>query len=162
MKARVNIYTATNGYGVRRSDGKFIVIVEFIPRNSSEPATKTIKRYIGQVSSNQLELAAVVAGMECLTRPCEVTIYTGSGYVRQTLADNRLEKWYEDGWKNAKKERIKNCDLWQKLHALMSVHDVYLAPVTAKAHTYAGYMLRELDNIAEGRTDVHNGADHRE
>jgi ribonuclease HI len=74
-------------------------------------------------TNNRMELMAAIKGLESLTRPCEVDLYTDSQYVRQGMMD-WLKSWKKNGWKNSKKEPVKNDDLWKILDSLASAHKV--------------------------------------
>lgn len=74
-------------------------------------------------TNNRMELMAAIKGLEALTRPCEVDLYTDSQYLRQGMMD-WLAGWKKNNWRNSKKEPVKNIDLWQILDILSSQHQV--------------------------------------
>jgi ribonuclease HI len=65
-----------------------------------------------------MELTAVIEGW-ALKRPCEVTLYLDSQYVRKGITE-----WIPAGRPRAgapaAKQPVKNVDLWQKLDALVA------------------------------------------
>ena len=75
-------------------------------------------------TNNRMELLAVIAGMEKLIRPCRVEVYADSQYVVKAFTDHWVEGWQKRGWKNSKKEPVKNDDLWKRLLSSMEGHDV--------------------------------------
>lgn len=66
---------------------------------------------------------AAIKGLEALTRPCTVNLYTDSQYLRQGMTD-WLANWKINGWRNSKKEPVKNADLWKLLDELASRHQI--------------------------------------
>ena len=67
-------------------------------------------------------MAAIMA-LEALTRSCEVELYTDSQYLRQGMTE-WLAQWKKKGWRNSKKEPVKNADLWQRLDDLAKKHNI--------------------------------------
>jgi ribonuclease HI len=70
-----------------------------------------------------MELTAVIQGLTVLTRPCAVTLYTDSEYVRQGIT-TWIHGWRKRGWLTADRKPVKNQDLWQQLDALNGKHRV--------------------------------------
>lgn len=75
-------------------------------------------------TNNRMELMAAIMGLQALQRPCIVDLYTDSQYVRQGMTQ-WMDNWKKKGWKNAKREPVKNADLWQQLDKLASQHTVH-------------------------------------
>ena len=71
-------------------------------------------------TNNRMELMAVIEGLSALKRPCKVSVYLDSEYVRKGITE-WIHGWKAKGWKTAAKQPVKNADLWQRLDAL--VHD---------------------------------------
>ncbi|MBY0427952.1 MAG: ribonuclease HI [Alphaproteobacteria bacterium] len=86
-----------------------------------------------ETTNNRMELMAAIMALESLKRPCAVDLYTDSEYVRGGMMQ-WMKKWKADGWK--KKGGLKNVDLWQRLEAVASKHDVHFHWVKGHAgHT---------------------------
>ena len=69
-------------------------------------------------TNNRMELMAVKAGLEALTKDnLEIDIYTDSKYVMDAFEKNWIYGWQKKGFKN-----IKNPDLWRTLIALYNKH----------------------------------------
>ena len=77
-----------------------------------------------RTTNNRMELMGVIAGLEALRRPCEVEVHSDSQYVVNAFNKHWVDGWRRRGWKNAKKEPVKNPDLWQRLLAAMKPHSV--------------------------------------
>ena len=97
-----------------------------------------------------MELLGVITGLEALTRPCEVEVHTDSQYVVNAFNQHWIEGWLKRGWKNAKKEPVKNIDLWKRLLAAKE-------PPTVTFHWgkgHAGHPLNErCDELATEAAD---------
>ncbi|HLO78926.1 MAG TPA: ribonuclease HI [Magnetospirillum sp.] len=74
-------------------------------------------------TNNRMEMMAVVAGLNALTRPCTVEVYTDSEYVKKGMTE-WLRGWKARGWKTADKKPVKNDDLWKTLDEAASRHRV--------------------------------------
>lgn len=85
-----------------------------------------------ETTNNRMELTAAIRGLEALRRPCRVTLYTDSDYLRRGI-DEWLPNWKRRGWKTAAKKPVKNEDLWRELDALAARHDVQWRWVRAHA-----------------------------
>lgn len=101
-------------------------------------------------TNNRMELLAAIVGLEALKRPCSVTLYSDSQYVVNAFSQHWVEGWLKRGWKNAKKEPVKNVDLWKRLLAAKQPHDVTF--VWVKGH--AGHPENErCDQLATAAAD---------
>ena len=76
-----------------------------------------------QTTNNRMELTAVIEALAALKQRCEVAIYTDSEYVRNGIT-TWIHNWKQRGWNTADKKPVKNIELWQRLDALASQHDV--------------------------------------
>ena len=74
-------------------------------------------------TNNRMELQAAIAGLQALTRPCEVDLTTDSVYVRDGIT-KWVHGWQRNGWKTADRKPVKNDDLWQALLAAARPHVV--------------------------------------
>ena len=83
-------------------------------------------------TNNRMELMAAIQGLDLLTRPVRVNLYTDSQYLKNGIS-KWIHNWKKNGWKTAKKESVKNEDLWRLLDTKMQIHDVTL--YWLKAHT---------------------------
>ena len=74
-------------------------------------------------TNNRMELTAVIRAIEALKRPCTIRVYTDSQYVQKGISE-WISAWKRRGWRTADKKPVKNVDLWQRLDALASTHDI--------------------------------------
>ncbi len=71
-----------------------------------------------ETTNNRMELTAVIEGLAALKRPCKVSLYLDSQYVRQGITE-WIHGWKRKGWVTAAKQPVKNADLWRKLDSLV-------------------------------------------
>ena len=76
-----------------------------------------------ETTNNQMELMAAIVALETLTRPCNVQLTTDSQYLCKGITE-WLPRWRERGWRTAARKPVKNVELWQRLDAAMSRHQV--------------------------------------
>lgn len=69
-------------------------------------------------TNNRMELTAVIEALRALKRPCDVTLFLDSEYVRKGITE-WVHGWKARGWKTASKQPVKNVELWQQLDALV-------------------------------------------
>ena len=77
----------------------------------------------GPTTNNRMELTAPIEALERLTRTSKVRVYTDSTYVRDGITA-WVHKWQTNGWVTAKREPVKNADLWQRLMQACASHEV--------------------------------------
>jgi ribonuclease HI len=70
-------------------------------------------------TNNRMELMAVIEALRALKRPCDVTLFLDSEYVRKGITE-WVKGWKARGWKTASKQPVKNVDLWQILDDLVT------------------------------------------
>jgi ribonuclease HI len=70
-------------------------------------------------TNNRMELMAVIQALTALKRPCEVTLFLDSEYVRKGITE-WIKGWKAKGWKTAAKQPVKNADLWMQLDSLVA------------------------------------------
>lgn len=115
---------------------------------------KTIKGAEALTTNNRMELMAAIMALEALKRSCEVDLYTDSQYLRQGMLE-WMAQWKKKGWRNSKKEPVKNADLWQRLDGLAQLHQIRWHWV--KGH--AGHPENELaDALANQAIEELNGS----
>jgi ribonuclease HI len=76
-----------------------------------------------ETTNNRMELTGAIRGMQALTRPSRVELWSDSEYVLKGLRE-WLPGWKARGWKTAAKKPVKNVDLWEELDDLVQRHQV--------------------------------------
>lgn len=84
---------------------------------------KTLHGGEDHTTNNRMELMAAIKGLESLKKPCQVDLYTDSQYLRKGMIE-WMSGWKKKGWVNAKREPVKNVDLWKTLDALAALHQI--------------------------------------
>jgi len=74
-------------------------------------------------TNNRMELTAAIRALDTLRRPCSVSLYTDSQYLRKGVLE-WMDNWKRRGWKTAARKPVKNQDLWQALDAAMQRHRI--------------------------------------
>lgn len=95
--------------------------------------TKELSGGDRNTTNNKMELTAVIKGLEALTRPCKVNLYSDSAYVINAFNQHWIDNWQRNGWRNKAREEVANVDLWKKLLILTSKHDVTFIKVKGHA-----------------------------
>ena len=75
-------------------------------------------------TNNRMELSAVIAGLQALKEPCEVTLTTDSKYVCDSINKGWVYGWQKRGWIKSDKKPALNVDLWETLLPLLDKHRV--------------------------------------
>ncbi len=76
-----------------------------------------------ETTNNRMEMLAAIQGLKQLKKRCRVDLYTDSKYLISGITE-WLPGWKRNAWKNARKQAVKNADLWQKLDVLNAEHRV--------------------------------------
>ena len=74
-------------------------------------------------TNNRMELMAAIMGLEMLSEPCNITLFTDSQYVRQGITE-WMSGWVRRNWKTAGGDPVKNRDLWERLHEATQRHQI--------------------------------------
>ena len=74
-------------------------------------------------TNNIMELTAVIESLNLLKFKSKVVVTTDSAYVKNGIT-TWIHNWKLKGWKTASKKPVKNKELWMKLDALSSKHDI--------------------------------------
>jgi len=77
-----------------------------------------------RTTNNRMELYAAIQGLQALTEPCQVTLYSDSEYLVNAMTRGWAARWKKRGWMRTSKEKALNPDLWDRLLALCQVHRV--------------------------------------
>ncbi len=102
------------------------------------PASGSEKEMFGGeplTTNNQMELQAVISGLEALKSRSEVEVITDSSYVAQGCA-SWLAGWKKNGWRRKDGgawKPVKNVEYWQKLDELLARHRVRFTHVRGHA-----------------------------
>lgn len=98
-----------------------------------------------ETTNNRMELTAVIEALKALKRPCNVTLYSDSKYVIDSINKDWVYKWEANNWIKSDRKLALNTDLWKELLALLKVHRVKF--VWVKGHNGNEYNER-CDELA--------------
>lgn len=88
-------------------------------------SNKEISAFVPYTTNNVMELKAVIAGLSALKKDgVDVIIRSDSKYVTDAFNKGWITNWEKNGWKTAGKKPVAHKDLWEKLIALVSKHNV--------------------------------------
>lgn len=105
-------------------------------------------------TNNRMELMAVIQALEALKEPCQVTLYSDSEYLVNSINRGWARRWQANGWKRNKKAYAQNIDLWERLLALLQKHEVTFKWTRGHAGTQENERCDYLANQAAQRPDL--------
>ena len=97
--------------------------MRFVDRNG-RVHEKELSQGFERTTNNRMELLGVIAALEALKSPCDITLYSDSQYVVNAFNQHWVDGWLKRGWKNAQKQPVKNADLWKRLLEAKRPHKV--------------------------------------
>lgn len=107
--------------------------------------TKELSEGFVKTTNNRMEILAAIKGLEALKEPCNVTLYSDSKYLVDSVNQGWIIKWKKNNWFRTKSEKAKNIDLFKRLMELLNIHKVEF--VWVKGH--AGHPENErCDKLA--------------
>lgn len=96
----------------------------------------TEKEIVGaekETTNNKMEMMAVIKALEALKFPCDVTVYSDSTYVVDSIEKGWIYGWKKKNWIKSDKKPVKNVELWERLLKLMEIHKVNFVKVKGHA-----------------------------
>lgn len=85
---------------------------------------KTLAGGENDTTNNRMELMAAIRSLEALQHRCDVDLYTDSRYVMDGIT-RWLAGWKKNQWKTSARKAVKNQDLWQRLDAAATAHEIH-------------------------------------
>ena len=74
-------------------------------------------------TNNRMEMTAALRALEAMKKPADITLVTDSRYLLEGMTQ-WIHGWKRNGWRTADKKPVKNVELWQRLDAARSSHQV--------------------------------------
>lgn len=149
---KVQIYTDGAARGNPDGPGGYGVVLQYTDQKGLLHE-RTFSGGYEKTTNNRMELMAAIVGLEALTRPCEVDLFSDSKYVTDAFNQHWIDGWLKNNWKRGKSGPVKNIDLWKRLLAAKKDHQVTFNWV--KGH--AGHPLNErCDQLATSAADGDN------
>lgn len=119
----VSIYTDGAAKGNPDGPGGYGTLLRFVGSDGVVHEKELSQGYL-RTTNNRMELMAAIAGLEALTRPCLVDLYSDSKYLVDAFNQNWIEEWVRNDWCRKHSGPVKNVDLWQRLLKAMEQHKV--------------------------------------
>ncbi len=138
----VTIYTDGSARGNPDGPGGYGTILVFIDTKGTVHEREYSAGF-KKTTNNRMELMAAIAGLEALTRPCNVRLFSDSQYLVKAFNEHWIDGWQKKGWKRGQNEPVKNVDLWKRLLKAMEPHKV--SYVWVKGHN--GHPMNERCDV---------------
>lgn len=117
---------------------------------------KEISEAFRITTNNRMELQAAIAALELLSEPCDVTLHSDSKYLVQAINQRWLQGWQKRQWLTSDKQPVKNKDLWLRLIAAMTPHQIDWCWVKGHAGNVENERCDVLANDAIARRVFHD------
>ena len=111
-------------------------------------ARKELSQGYKTTTNNRMEVLAVIKGLEALKEPCEVTLYSDSKYVVDSITKGWVYNWKKKNWIKSDKKKALNVDLWERLLVLLEKHNVEFVWVKGHAENVENERCDELARAA--------------
>lgn len=149
---KVDVYTDGAARGNPEGPGGYGTILRFVDSKGNIHEREFSQGYI-KTTNNRMELMAAIIGLEALTKPCEVTLYSDSKYLTDAFNAGWVDNWIKNNWRSASKQPVKNPELWKRLLKAKEPHKVKF--VWVKGHD--GHEFNErCDKLATNAADGDN------
>ena len=139
----VDIYTMQGIRSQKPRNGVGCLILAYRTEQGTADFTKFIE--IKDATANKAELITLNEALSHLKEPCELSVYTESGYIASGA--EWMKSWKENGWKNSKGEEIANIQYWQEFAERSKTHEIEYK--VKENHEYRGWMTTEIRKRSE-------------
>lgn len=146
------LFTDGSARGNPDGPGGYGAILVYLDSKGNEHEREYSSGY-KKTTNNRMELMAAIVGLEALTKPCSVIVYSDSQYLVKAFQEHWIEGWIKKGWKRSQNDPVKNVDLWKRLLDAMEPHTVTFEWV--RGHN--GHPMNErCDKLATAAADGDN------
>lgn len=100
-------------------------------------------------TNNRMEMRAIIAALEhCWEQypEADITIYSDSAYIVNCINQKWYKKWMVNGWRNSKREAVKNPDLWKEM---LHLHNNWLISGNINVRKVNGHSDNQWNNYAD-------------
>ena len=94
-----------------------------ISRENDEPPLE-LSGGFRRTTNNRMEILSVIEALKALKNPSTVDLYSDSQYVCNAVSKGWISSWVKKTWCTAKREPVKNQDLWEALLPELKRHKV--------------------------------------
>ena len=120
---KVKLYTDGSARGNPDGPGGYGCVLHYTDGKGQLHKREYSGGYV-KTTNNRMELMAAIVGLEALTRPCVIELYSDSKYVVDAFNQKWIDSWIAKGWKRGKNQPVKNIDLWKRLLKAKEQHQV--------------------------------------
>ena len=120
---KVTIFTDGAARGNPDGPGGYGAVVQYVDAKGTLHEREYSAGY-KKTTNNRMELMAAIAGLEALTKPCEVELISDSKYLVDAFNQHWIDGWLKRDWKNSTNKPVKNIDLWKRLLEAKKQHKV--------------------------------------
>ena len=116
----VNIYTdgACSGNQSEVNLGGWGAILEYGQHS------KEIYGFASNTTNNRMEMMALIESLEILKKEGQrIRVFSDSAYLMNCLREKWYLRWQRSGWLTSAKKPVENQALWEKLIAMLPLHD---------------------------------------
>ncbi len=107
---KVTLYTDGAARGNPDGPGGYGAVLQYVD-GKGQLHEKEMSAGYKKTTNNRMELMAVIAGLEALTKPCDVEVISDSKYVTDAFNQHWIEGWLKRNWRTSTKQEVKNIDL---------------------------------------------------
>ena len=115
---------------------------------------KTLSGGFRHTTNNRMEIYAAIRALESLKEPCQVTLYSDSSYLVQSMQQGWVKQWKENNWMRTPNERAVNADLWERLLELCEIHNITFVWVKGHAGNKENEVCDRLSQAALQQPDL--------
>ena len=144
---RIIIYTDGSSLGNPGPGGYGVVI----PSNGD---SRELSAGFRKTTNNRMELLACIVGLEQLSTPSAVALFSDSRYVVDGMTKGWAKKWQKNRWRKSNGEPALNIDLWKRLLSLCDNHDVRFIWVKGHAGNAGNERCDQLATQAAGQPNL--------
>lgn len=113
-KPKIHIYTDGSSRG-NPGPGGYGILMEWCGKGY----IKEFSEGFSYTTNNRMELLAVIVALQKLKKPSDVTVFTDSKYVSDSVEKKWVFQWEKKQFKGKK-----NADLWREFLKIYRKHDV--------------------------------------
>ena len=115
---------------------------------------KEISGGFNNTTNNRMEIMAAIKGLEALKEKSQVTLYSDSKYLVDSMSKGWVKRWQANRWKRNKKQVAQNIDLWKRLLELCEQHEVEFKWTRGHAGTPENERCDVLANLAASEPNL--------
>ncbi len=113
---------------------------------------RAVGNYLGNATNQQAEIAAAAVGLESLSEPCRVHLFTDSRYVVETMCGRFRRKTNHDWWQRLDKAATRHEVKWEWLrghdgHLVQEAADRAARKIAASGHVDEETLREAVDRV---------------